>query len=82
MIRDNCKGELSYTLDASAKSITAVTVTTTGNTCAAPIPVTFPGTVVSQQGATPEQLGTDPLVLWVKMTGSPVTFQLTTPVAL
>jgi hypothetical protein len=63
MIRDNCKGELSYTLDASAKSIT-------------------PGTVVSQQGATPEQLGTDPLVLWVKMTGSPVTFQLTTPVAL
>jgi len=82
MARDNCKALLTYTLDASAKSITAVTVSTAGNTCSAPIPVTFPGTVVSQQGATPEQIGTDPLVLWVKMTGSPVTFQLTAPVPL
>jgi hypothetical protein len=82
MARDNCKPAMSYTLDATAKSITTVTVSTSGNTCSAPIPVTFPGTVTNQQGATPEQIGTDPLVLWVKLSGSPVTFTLTTPVAI
>lgn len=82
MVRDNCKPLMTYTLDSAGAHITSVTVSTTGNTCAAPIPVTFPGTVVDQKGATPEQVGSDPLVLWVKLTGSPVTFTLSTPVAL
>ena len=37
---------MTYTLDSAGAHITSVTVSTTGNTCAAPIPVTFPGTVV------------------------------------
>jgi hypothetical protein len=82
MVRDNCKPLMTYILDAAGSHITSVTVSTSGNTCSAPIPVTFPGTVVDQKGATPEQVGTDPLVLWVKLTGSPVTFTLTAPVAL
>jgi hypothetical protein len=73
---------MTYTLDPTAKTITSVTVSTTGNTCSAPIPLTFPGTVVDQKGATPEQLGGDPLTLWVTLTGSPVIFTLTTPVAI
>lgn len=82
MARDNYKPSMTYTLDSTGKSTTAVTVSTTGNTCSAPIPVTFPGTVVDQKGATPEQVGSDPLVLWVKLSGSPVTFTLTTPLVL
>jgi hypothetical protein len=71
-----------YTTDASGQSIISVTVSTNGNTCSAPIPVTFPGPVVDRKGATAEQLGGDPLVLWVKLAGAPVSFTLSTPVPL
>ncbi len=73
---------MTYTLDADAKSITSVTVSISGNTCSAPIPVTLPGPVTNQNGATAEQIGSDPLVLWTKMTGSPITYTLKTPLTL
>lgn len=78
--RDQCGYALSYTV--SDKKITAVTVTTNGNTCSRPIPVTFPVAPTSTQGFATEQLGHDPLTVWVQMSGSPVTFTLSTPIAL
>ncbi|KAN0102256.1 hypothetical protein V8E51_012766 [Hyaloscypha variabilis] len=82
MTRDQCSPSLEWAINPIAKNITGVTLTTTNNTCAASIPVTFPGSVTNTQGFTAEQIGTDPLTLWVNMNGAPVTFTFTTPVAL
>ncbi|KAJ5520393.1 hypothetical protein N7463_000846 [Penicillium fimorum] len=78
--RDKCGYSLSYA--TSNQKITAVTVSATGNTCTEPIPVTFPVAPTSTQGFATEQLGADPLTVWVKLAGSPVTFTLTTPISL
>ncbi|KAJ5924478.1 hypothetical protein N7466_008665 [Penicillium verhagenii] len=78
--RDACGYALSYTTEN--QEITGVTVTATGNTCSEPIPVTFPVAPTSTQGFATEQLGSDPLTVWVELTGSPVTFTLSTPIAL
>jgi len=80
MARDKCTPSLAYTM--SGKTITGVTVSTTGNTCSAPIPVTFPGPVVSANGGRVEQVGADPLTVWVQMSGAPVSFTLSKPIAL
>ncbi|KAJ9493133.1 hypothetical protein VN97_g153 [Penicillium thymicola] len=77
--RDKCGYSLSYATDN--KKITAVTVSATGNTCTDPIPVTFPVAPTSTQGFATEQLGADPLTVWVKLSGSPVTFTLSTPIS-
>lgn len=73
---------VTWQIDNDAKTITGVTVSCKANTCSVPIPVTFPGTVVNQQGATVEQIGSDPLTLWVTMPGTPVDFTLTKPIML
>ncbi|KAJ5967515.1 hypothetical protein N7501_003763 [Penicillium viridicatum] len=78
--RDKCGYSLRYV--TSNKKITAVTVSATGNTCTDPIPVTFPVAPTSTQGFATEQLGADPLTVWVKLSGSPVTFTLSTPISL
>ncbi|RFU27103.1 hypothetical protein B7463_g9237, partial [Scytalidium lignicola] len=80
MARDGCNPTLTYVTSPSTKKITGVTVTTTGNTCSAPIPVTVPGTVTNTQGFTTEKIGGDPLTIWVKMTGTPVTFTLSSAI--
>jgi hypothetical protein len=82
MARDACKPILTLNTDPTAKTITGVTLTTNGNVCSATIPVTVPGSVTSTQGFTTEKIGNDPLTIWVKMSGSPVTFTLSTAVAL
>lgn len=82
MARDACAPKLTWITNPSAKTITGVTLTTTGNTCGTVIPVTVPGTVTSTTGYTTEKIGSDPLTIWVTMKGSPVTFTLSTPVAL
>ena len=85
-------------MNAETQTITGVILTTIGNTCNADIPVTFPGDVDSVHGFTTEQRGsgrylvcdigfaltlyTDPLTVWVTMSGSPVNFTLSTPVPL
>jgi hypothetical protein len=81
MVRDGCAPQLTLITNPSAQTITGVTLTTTGNTCGTTIPLTVPGTVTSTQGFTTEQLGSDPMTIWVSMKGSPVTFTLSTPVA-
>lgn len=78
--RDACGYALSYTITNS--KITGVTVSATGNTCSEPIPITLPVAPTSTQGFTTEQLGSDPLTIWVELTGSPVTFTLSTAIAL
>lgn len=78
--RDKCGYTLNYTT-ANSK-ITGVTVGSSDNNCAELIPVTFPVAPTSTLGFTTEQLGSDPLTVWVKLSGSPVTFTLSTPIAL
>lgn len=78
--RDACGYSLSYTTNNG--KITAVTVSATGNTCSETIPVTFPTAPSNTQGFTTEQLGSDPTTVWVKLSGSPVTFTLSTPITL
>lgn len=80
MARDACKYGLSWT--ANNKTITGVTVTANGNTCNATIPVTFPVDPTSTQGFKTEKVGNDPLTVWVQLSGTPVTFTLSTPIAL
>jgi hypothetical protein len=58
MTRDHCSPTLTLTTNPKAKTITEITVTTTNNTCGAPIPVTVPGSVTNTQGFTTEQIGT------------------------
>ncbi|KAL3424693.1 hypothetical protein PVAG01_03974 [Phlyctema vagabunda] len=81
VVRDNCVPKLTWKVDPVTRSITGLTLTTNGNTCANAIPVTVPGPVTSTAGHTTEKLGSDPLTIWVKMTGSPVTFTLSNPIA-
>ncbi|KAL1872608.1 hypothetical protein Plec18167_006726 [Paecilomyces lecythidis] len=78
MARDACKYGLTWAFDN--KQITGVTVTANGNTCNSAIPVTFPVAPTSTQGFTTEQVGSDPLTVWVELTGSPVSFTLSTPI--
>lgn len=78
--RDKCVPKLTWI--GNGKTITGATVSSASNTCSVPIPVTFPGPVKSNQGGTVEQVGKDPLTIWVTLAGSPVTFTLTTPITL
>ncbi|KAI7073828.1 hypothetical protein KC352_g42243 [Hortaea werneckii] len=82
MTVDQCEPSLSWTLSIDGKSITGATLSSKGNSCSAPIPVTFPVSASSTGGLTTrEQLGSDPLTIWTTLTGSPVSFQLDSPVA-
>jgi hypothetical protein len=82
MARDSCKPNLTWTYDTTGKMITGFSVTTAGNTCSTTVPVTIPTTVTNTQGFTTEKVGNDPMTIWVKMAGGPVTFTFTTPITL
>lgn len=80
--RDACAYKLTWL--QSGNSITGVQVTANGNTCASPIPITFPTSNRPSSlpaGATAEQVGNDPYTVWVRMTGQPVTMNLGTPIS-
>ncbi|KAJ5042091.1 uncharacterized protein L3040_004649 [Drepanopeziza brunnea f. sp. 'multigermtubi'] len=83
MARDLCAPQLAWIYSSGSlnatRSITGVTVTTT-NECDVEIPVTFPGPVLSTNGGRAEQLGSDPLTVWLNLTGEPVSFTLATPI--
>lgn len=81
MARDQCVPSMAYTLDTTGKKIVGVVVSTKTNSCSVPIPVTLPG-AITNTGFTTEQLGSDPLTVWVPMSGSSVSLTLKTPVAL
>jgi hypothetical protein len=81
MARDNCNPKLSYTYSTDGKTITAVTVTTTGNRCGTTIPVTFPGSAPTVSGtARTDKVGSEPVIMWATLSGSAVKFTLPTPV--
>jgi len=81
MARDNCNPKLSYTYSTDGKTITAVTVTTTGNKCGTTIPVTFPGNAPTVSGtAKTDKVGSEPVIMWATLSGSAVKFTLPTPV--
>ncbi|KAK4984019.1 hypothetical protein LTR50_006858 [Elasticomyces elasticus] len=81
MARDNCNPSLSYTFSADGKSVTAVTVSANGNSCSAPIPVTLPTGATTSGSVSRDQVGGEPLIVWVTLSGSPVTLTLNTPIA-
>ncbi|KAH7150557.1 hypothetical protein B0J13DRAFT_440146, partial [Dactylonectria estremocensis] len=79
---DSCKPKLSYSWNSDGTSIKSVTVTSTGNTCSVPVPVTIPsGSATASGGAlTADVLGSEPPIQWVTLNGSPVTLSLSSPV--
>lgn len=85
MLKDQCspKVRLLYTTSGGVTKITGFQVTATSNICSAPIPVTLPGgSVTSLQSSTTEQIGSDPVTLWIPLKGSAKTFTLTNPIVL
>lgn len=70
---DECNPQLSYSQNSGV--ISSVTVTTNGNVCDVPVPVTVPGSA-SGTGAKADQVGNEPTIMWVTMSGSPATLQL------
>jgi hypothetical protein len=78
--RDTCGYSLTYTTNSN--QVTGVTVSANGNSCSSPIPVTFPVAPTSTQGFQTEQVGGDPLTVWVTLSGTPVSFTLSNPIPL
>ncbi|PVI05419.1 hypothetical protein DM02DRAFT_650758 [Periconia macrospinosa] len=76
--RDECSPTLSYTLSNDRASITGITVSAANKNCKVEIPVTFPGDVADATGAKTrkEQVGKDPLTLWVGLQGKEGVFGL------
>jgi hypothetical protein len=68
--RDLCRPSMTWQTSADGKSIESVNVYTASNKCDTTIPITVPSAVASNTGATKEQVGSDPLTLWVTMSGS------------
>jgi hypothetical protein len=83
MARDQCQPKLDYTYSTDGKSIVAVTVTTNSNSCGTTIPITLPGSAPTTSGkATADKVGSEPLIMWVTMSGSAVKLNLPSPVSL
>ena len=84
MTLDNCEPKLSYTYSSNGNSIQSVTVTTNGNSCGVPVPVTIPGGSASASGGSSisDQVGSEAPIVWVTMSGSPVTLSLSEAVPL
>ncbi|KAH7007078.1 hypothetical protein EDB80DRAFT_764175 [Ilyonectria destructans] len=82
MTLDNCSPKLSYGFSSSG-AIESVTVTANGNTCKVPIPVTIPsGSATADSGSvTVDQIGSEPPIQWVTLSGSPVTLSLSKAVS-
>ncbi|KAI5367119.1 hypothetical protein Slin15195_G022520 [Septoria linicola] len=80
MARDQCNPNLAYRYSQDGSQIVGVTVSADGNTCSAPIPVTFPGPA-SGGAATDDKVGSEPLIKWVALSGSTQTYTLASPVS-
>ncbi|EMD87112.1 hypothetical protein COCC4DRAFT_51263 [Bipolaris maydis ATCC 48331] len=81
--RDLCRPSMTWKTSANGASIESVSVFTAGgNTCGTTIPITVPGSVADSTGATREQLGSDPLTLWVSMSGASRTYRLSSALPL
>lgn len=75
--RDACAPQLTWVRTGS--QITGATISANGNFCPVPIPFTLPnGVTTNAQGFQTEQIGNDPLTIWVALQGAPVTFTFNT----
>ncbi|KAF1961030.1 hypothetical protein CC80DRAFT_544427 [Byssothecium circinans] len=77
---DECAPSLSYQLSDDRKSITGITVSAKNTKCETAIPVTVPSDVSSAASAKKEQVGKDPLTLWVTLNGGAKTYTLASAV--
>lgn len=69
--RDLCRPSLTWTTSANGNNIESINIYTSGgNKCSTTIPITVPSPVAATNGATKEQVGSDPLTLWVTMAGA------------
>ncbi|WOO86359.1 uncharacterized protein LOC62_08G009838 [Vanrija pseudolonga] len=84
MALDNCHPGATYTLTSDGKGISQIVVTTNGNTCSVPVPVTIPSGSASTSGGsvTADQVGSEPPIQWVTLNGSPVTLTFNPPIAI
>ncbi|PGH09663.1 hypothetical protein AJ79_05629 [Helicocarpus griseus UAMH5409] len=76
--RDACNYSAAWLSDN--RQITGILISAAGNTCSSPIPVTLPTEPAADSGFPTEKFGSDPLVAWVSLSGSPVTIELATPI--
>ncbi|EDU47646.1 hypothetical protein PtrSN002B_008332 [Pyrenophora tritici-repentis] len=81
--RDLCRPSMTWTTSADGASVTSVNVYTAGgNKCGTTIPITVPGPISDTTGATKEQVGSDPLTLWVTMSGASRQYKLSSALQL
>ncbi|EPS38101.1 hypothetical protein H072_8138 [Dactylellina haptotyla CBS 200.50] len=79
-LRDQCNALIKQSI-VNGK-VVAVTVTADGNKCAAEVPVTIPGGIKeSGTNIRTEQIGNDPVTVWVTLNGLPVTLTLKSSLA-
>ena len=83
LVRDHCAPYIRWTLSNGSSQIIGFDVlAATNNTCSVTVPVTVPNSVKDTHGYHTEQLGTDPLTIWVDLSGSAVHFDLDPPIKL
>jgi hypothetical protein len=80
MLRDACSPYIQVITESSASAVMQITGfrvgAETGNSCEVFVPITVPGKLKDTQGWRVEQLGTDPLTVWVKLDGTMIDFEL------
>ncbi|KAF1943568.1 hypothetical protein EJ02DRAFT_343048 [Clathrospora elynae] len=82
-VRDLCRPSMTWNTSADGANIESVNVYTAGgNNCKTTIPITVPGVISNTTGATQEQLGSDPLTLWVTMSGASRQYKFSSAVKL
>ena len=80
-VRDQCAPYIRWTMSSNSSQITGFDVlAATNNMCAVTVPVTVPKAVKDTKGFYTEQLGNDPLTIWVGLSGETVHFELDPPV--
>ncbi|KAF8858726.1 hypothetical protein BDZ45DRAFT_704640 [Acephala macrosclerotiorum] len=81
MARGNCNYTMTMSLDSTTQTITGFTSNSANaNTCGTSILVTVPGPLKSTRQMVTEQLGGDPLTVWVDLNGAGQGFDLKTAV--
>lgn len=72
MLLDACKPFIQY-ITSNGTTI-GFTVSSILNICDVPIPVTIAKTLTDTRGFVTEQLGGDPMTIWVKLDGEALSF--------
>ena len=80
MTLDQCKPNLYYIFSADEKSITGVEISAKGNKCNVPVPVTVPGSASTDAVTRSDKVGSEPLIVWTTLSGSPVTINIDPPI--